>query len=269
MAKVGDGRGVLYPARLPRFQRLPPPESLADRVAWFWTVRWQIAPGRTSRQQLLPFPMMNLVIQPEGITLSGPATGASYRDLRGSGWAVAALLRPAAARGFEPEPRDILDREVLMDVPRLHEQVSGLMQSTGHGAEAAAAEVLSQWFHGTLPQAEGQGLQANQMLEIISESHDLVRVEELARKLNLSVRSVQRLALKYIGLSPLTLIRRYRLQDAAQRLREDPSVSIRQLAAELQYTDQAHLSTDFRKVLGFTPGAYRQESRAGSPAAGN
>lgn len=269
MVEVDDGRGVLYPARLPSFQRLPPPEPLADLVAWFWVVRWQIAPGRTSRQQLLPFPMMNLVIQPDGVSLSGPTTGASHRDLRGSGWAVAALLLPAAATAFVHEPRDLLDREVGMDEPQLLRKVSRLMHSTGQHAETTAAEVLGQWLYGTLPQSKEQGLLANQMLEIISGSRDLVRVEDLAQELNLSVRSVQRLSLKYVGLSPLTLIRRYRLQDAAQRLREDPTLSIRQLAAELQYTDQAHLSTDFRKVLGFTPGSYRQQSRVGHPPSGH
>lgn len=268
MMEIGDGRGVLYPARLPCFLRLPPPKSLAEQVAWFWVVRWQIASGQTSRQELLPFPMMNLVIQSNGVSLSGPTTGASHRELRESGWAVAALVLPAAARAFVHEPRDLLDREVDMDMPQLHGQISSLMDSTGHDPETAATQVLSLGLRRILPQPEEQGLLANRLLETINESRDLVRVEDLAAALNLSVRSVQRLALKYLGLSPLTLIRRYRLLEAAQRLREDPSLSLVQLAAELQYTDQAHLSADFRKVLGFTPSNYRRQSSVVHPPTG-
>lgn len=53
------------------------------------------------------------------------------------------------------------------------------------------------------------------------------------------------------------MIRRYRLQEAAQRLREDSDVSVTDVAAELGYADQAHLCADFRTVLGFNPTAYR------------
>lgn len=53
------------------------------------------------------------------------------------------------------------------------------------------------------------------------------------------------------------MIRRYRLQEAAQRLRDDPAVTIAQVAADLGYADHAHLTTDFRTVLGLTPNRYR------------
>jgi AraC-like DNA-binding protein len=53
------------------------------------------------------------------------------------------------------------------------------------------------------------------------------------------------------------MIRRRRLQEAAQQLRIDPRTSLAELAAQLGYADQAHLTADFRAVLGFTPSAYR------------
>ena len=56
------------------------------------------------------------------------------------------------------------------------------------------------------------------------------------------------------------MIGRYRLQEAAQRLREDPSLTIAYVAAELDYADHAHLTADFRQVLGFSPSLYRQQT---------
>ena len=56
------------------------------------------------------------------------------------------------------------------------------------------------------------------------------------------------------------MIGRYRLQEAAQRLREDPSLTVAQVAAELDYADHAPLTADFRQVLGLSPSLYRQQT---------
>lgn len=60
-----------------------------------------------------------------------------------------------------------------------------------------------------------------------------------------------------IGLPPLAVLRRYRLQEAAQRLHEDPGLSVAEVAADLGYADQAHLSAGFSRVLGLAPSGYR------------
>ena len=56
------------------------------------------------------------------------------------------------------------------------------------------------------------------------------------------------------------MIRCYRLQEIAQRLREDSSVTVAQVAAELDYADHTHLTADFRRVLGLSPSQYRQQT---------
>ena len=57
------------------------------------------------------------------------------------------------------------------------------------------------------------------------------------------------------------MIGRYRLQEAAQRLREDPSLTVAHVAAELDYADHAPpLTADFRQVLGLSPSLYRQQT---------
>ncbi|OLO93108.1 DNA-binding protein [Actinomyces naeslundii] len=43
-------------------------------------------------------------------------------------------------------------------------------------------------------------------------------------------------------------------------MREDPSVTVAQVAAELDYADHAHLTADFRRVLGLSPSRYRQQT---------
>ena len=50
------------------------------------------------------------------------------------------------------------------------------------------------------------------------------------------------------------------LPQPAQRLREDPSLTVASyMAAELGDADCAHLTADFRQVLGLPPSPYRQQ----------
>ncbi|WP_313821467.1 DUF6597 domain-containing transcriptional factor, partial [Citricoccus sp.] len=104
MTTPDDARGILYPTRLPEFHRIPAPPGLEALLRWFWIPQWTLAPGRTSRQEVLPFPASNLVVQPGTVSLTGPSTRASFRDLTGTGWAVGALLRPAGVVQWHPEP---------------------------------------------------------------------------------------------------------------------------------------------------------------------
>jgi AraC-like DNA-binding protein len=95
------------------------------------------------------------------------------------------------------------------------------------------------------------------MERAVAEDASIVRVEDLASRLGVSARTVQRLARRYVGLPPLTIIRRYRLQEAAERLRADPGWTIARVAAELGYADHAHLTADFTATLGVSPSEYR------------
>ncbi|MFT4109709.1 DUF6597 domain-containing transcriptional factor, partial [Propionicimonas sp.] len=99
-----SSRGPLFPARLPDFHRLPPPAAATALVRWFWITRWDLPGGEVSRQQLIAYPALNVVVEDGMVGLSGPSTRASHRDLAGRGWAVGALLRPAAVAAFTARP---------------------------------------------------------------------------------------------------------------------------------------------------------------------
>lgn len=265
MATLGDSRGILYPARLPTFHREAAPPDLAGLVRWFWVPRWNIAPGRTSRQHVLPFPASNLVVVPEGLELSGPTTRASHRDLQGAGWAVGALLRPAGVACLHDDPQSIRDRDLPFDAPTLHADISAAMNDRDEAAgRARAVRVFADWLreHGEPP--SGAALLANELEDVVAGDAGIITVEQLADRLNVSVRTLQRIARRYIGVPPKAVVRRYRLQEAAKRLRDDAAVSIAQVAADLGYADHAHFDLDFKAVFGHTPSAYRRGVGAGA-----
>ncbi|GIF22718.1 AraC-like DNA-binding protein [Actinoplanes tereljensis] len=250
-------RGVLYPARLPTLDRLPAPEPVAQLVRWFWIPEWQIQPGRTSRQHVIAYPACNLVVESGGVGLAGPTTRRSYRDLTGTGWAVGALLRPAAVPHFAPDPASLRDAYTGMDFPILFEMVSRAMTGPGD-RHRLAVEAFSTWLAGEVPAPDQEALAANAMVEAIEADPGIRRVQDATVRLNVSARSLQRLASKFVGLPPLMLIRRRRLQEAAERLRTEPDTALATVAADLGYSDHAHLANEFRSVLGLTLSTYRE-----------
>lgn len=257
-----DSRGVLYPRKLQGFTRHAAPDDLADFLGWWWIPVWDLPPGRVERQTLLPFPACNLVVEPDGAVISGPTTGVSHRDLAGRGWAVGALLRPAGAALVGVSPAEVVDRTVPFSAPSLVDDLHGIFHDPGEDLRSTAVERCCRWWRelrdtraDTVP---AEAYLAGRALDLVAGDRELMRVPQLAAELGVSARTLQRICQTHIGLSPLAVIRRYRLQEAAARLRAADGAGIADIAAELGYTDAAHLTADFRRVLGETPAAYRR-----------
>lgn len=260
---VNPTRGVLYPARLPQFHRLPPPSAAAGLVEWFWIPEWDIEPGRASRQEIVAYPALNLVVDATSVTLAGATTRASHRDLRGSGWAVGALLRPAAVAALIDHPASLVDGERVLDdavegIADLRAAISAAM-SSGEGHREKAVEIFADWLVERAAPVEHSAQQANAAMDVLWGDGAALTPEEAATRLAVSVRTLQRMTHRHVGLPPAAVIRRRRLQEAAERVRESPETDLASIAAELGYADHAHLTRDFRAVLGIAPRAYRSE----------
>lgn len=261
---IQDQRGILFPERLPEFHRLAPSRELVDLVRWFWIPEWNLPPGVESRQKILPFPACNIVVTPEGIIAAGPATRSAQRTLTGRGWAVGALLRPAAVPHLIADPAALRDSERPVLDEALHRDVSAVMAdrlSSGSARRETAAAILARWIseRAPVPEPVSEGALANDLANVLADP-EITRADLLPERLHASARTLQRLAERMFGLSLHSMIRRRRLQEGAARLREDPALSIAALASELGYADHAHFATDFKTVLGLTPSSYREQA---------
>lgn len=247
-------RGTLFPQQLPLdFRRHAPAPEAARLVRWWWSCSWNLPPGRISRQRLLPFPGSNLAAERELIGFAGPATGASHRDLAGRGRVVGALLQPAATPAFTEDIAGLRDRYVALPEPAL------LAELAATGEEPlAAVRVLQRWLLRRTGEPEEEGLLANELVRLCERDRRIRSLEDAARALSVSVRTLHRLSARYVGLTPYAIIRRRRLQDAAQRLRREPRTSIARIAAEAGFADHAHFAREFRRVLGDSPAGYRR-----------
>lgn len=258
-----DTRGVLYPARLPEFHRLPPPAAARDLAVWFWIPEWSIEPGRSSRQEIVGYPALNLVVENGEVSVSGATTRGSHRDLTGSGWAVGALLRPAAVAALVDEPAALVDSAQPVVAPELADAVSAAMAS-GNGHRECAVAVFSEWLARRVGPLDDGARQANALVDVLMGEGAADSVEDAATRLAVSTRTLQRIAHRHVGVSPAAMIRRRRLQEAAEKLRIDAAADLAALAADLGYADHAHLTRDFRRVLGIAPRTYRAASSAQS-----
>lgn len=261
-------RGELTPDRRVPITRIAPPARAAHAVRHIWIVEWDLPPGEVLHQAALSYPALNIVAEPDRLAVYGPTTAASTRTLEGRGWAVGVLLRPAATPLFTDRPAAFANGERDLDEPALHAAVRAAMgrphaagtrpaaarpAATRH-AEASGAVV--RWVVERMPAADARGLEANRMAEIADSEPGLLRVPDLAAAMGASVRTLERLAADYFGPTPAAIMRRRRIQVAAERLRIEPDAALADLAQELGYADQPHLTRDFRAVLGMTPREY-------------
>jgi len=264
-AGIDASNGILFPRRLPELARIPAPESVAHLVRWFWIPEWSLPEGETSTQELIAYPASNLWIDPDGAWFSGPTTRRSSQELRGTSWTVGALLRPAAVPLFASRPRELRDASTAVDADGLASRVAAAMTARAPATErhARAVGLVSGWLAARAPEPSEQELLANALADGIGADATITRLEHAAERLGVSPRTVQRLADRYVGLSPGEMIRRRRIQEAAERLRDEPSTPIAVVAADAGFADHTHLVTEFKRALGFVPSAYRAEAVKG------
>ncbi|NVC22421.1 AraC family transcriptional regulator [Kocuria salina] len=296
MSEPPTTRGHLTPGPHATVVRLPAPDDVAHLVRQLWIPEWDLPAGERAEQLVLGYPASNVVVEPDGVALHGPTSRASTRGLTGRGWAVGALLRPAGVLLFTEHPADLLDGSAPVSAPGLRSAVAEAMAGVGPagrrarpadplgGTESVSAPGLRSAAAGAVagadpagrhlraaalladhvrtlaapvpPSAARDGALANRMVDLLEAGTVARSPADLARQLHVSERSLQRLAARFVGMPPQLLLRRRRLQEAAERMRADPAADLGALAAELGFADQSHLTREFRSVLGATPRGY-------------
>jgi len=257
-----EPRGVLHRVPVGEFvhARVEAPPDLADRIAYFWSVRWNLEGLPPQVQETLPHPNVHLVVEPGSIAAWGVHAGRWTRVLEGDSSAFGIKFRPGA---FRP----VLGRAVagIADATVPAEALFGpdsAALAAVLGLDAGdAATLASDFLRDRLPAADPQALLAARIVDSVVDDFELHSAEALARRFDLSLRALQRLFNEYVGVGPKWVIKRYRMHEAVARVQAGQPVSWAALAQDLGYFDQAHFIADFRKLVGKTPGDYAREMR--------
>jgi len=93
-------------------------------------------------------------------------------------------------------------------------------------------------------------------VEVIFQSQGQIGVVELADKMNINCRNMERKFISLIGISPKQLARVARLQATIKMLEQKKFTNLTSLAYENGYYDQAHFIKDFKEFTGISPKSF-------------
>lgn len=257
-------------------ERCDPPEGLTGLVDWFWCVRWDLPMGFSHRQDVVAQPGVNVSVgtgPPAGTelvrgpfplhcTVTGVSTQVSSRVLTGRGWNLAAKTTTGGFGAWCDDVSALTDVVVppdgVLEVPV--EQVADAAGTLEEGAAVLAAALLRVLED----RSAGRVELARRVADVAAAAEadrSVRRLEEMAAIAGVTPRTLQRMFSSCAGVSPTWVVRRFRLIDAAELVARGDEVDWADVAADLGYADQAHLTRDFTATLGVSPAAYARAQR--------
>jgi len=257
------GRGVLRPdvaATKFRLARYDPSAALAPFVDFHWIVRWDLRGQPSHEQKILPHPNVHLAFEQAGAGVFGIDSKLFVRRISGQGKVLGVRFSPGGFRPFWTAPVSRLtDRAVpAAEVfgPAVDAARDEVMDAPDDAAMVARAE---EFLTAVLPERDPAAESVAAIVARIHADPALSRVDQLAAATGLPVRRLQRLFAEYVGVGPKWVMRRARLHEAAQRADRGLVVAWAELATDLGYADQAHLTREFTAMIGTPPARYAHE----------
>lgn len=272
MSSWTNATGLLRPGQTAPRARLrreyPVAPVLVPFVERYWSVSWDRTGRAPWRSEVLSHPCVNLSVESgqgprhghalPAALVHGVVTRRFVIDLCGRGRVTAAKFRPggyAALVGTAVAP----DTVTALAEPGL---VADLLAVDADDARAA---VLDAFLTGHAREPDPDYRFLCHVVALMERDRALTRVDQVAGAAGTSVRALQRLFRRYVGVGPKWLLARHRLQDAAAAIDAGES-DLAGLASDLGWFDQAHFSRDFRATVGVTPSSYLASVRTAARA---
>ncbi|GGA42447.1 AraC family transcriptional regulator [Paenibacillus physcomitrellae] len=251
-----------------RLARLQPAPALKPFIKHYWIAQWNLNGQAAYDQEVVPNPCVNMVVERGNTFFYAPSAQKYAHRLDGSGAVFGVKFHPG---GFYPflrgsvsglqgqplPPFSILGvKEAELEQLLLPDTETAGDIGTMEDTDEDKAKKADQLFMAVLPAEDPQIHFIRWVVTYIAEHQELSRVEQLCSAFDCNIRTLQRLFGQYVGLSPKTVIRLYRLQNAAEAMDKGQIGSLLNLSMELGYHDQAHFIKDFKAVIGLTPEQY-------------
>ncbi|WP_250030916.1 AraC family transcriptional regulator [Paractinoplanes maris] len=230
--------------------------ALHPFVEHYWIIRWDLRGQEPYEQRVLPYPAVNVTFKPGRCRIAGVPLGRFQETLEGAGRVFGVRFRPAGFRPFLGAPvSSITDRFVPVETVFDQDLSVRVLAADDEAAITILDEVLT--ARAPAEPTPAAALAAS-VVARIAEDAGTTRVDDLADEFAIGVRQLQRLFADYVGVSPKWVIRRFRLHEAAARITTGAPVDLGELAAELGYSDQPHLTRDFTAMVGEPPALHRR-----------
>ncbi len=258
-------------------QEIEPPEELRDAIKCFWhnsidfgerPATFEVVPDGYAEiifhfgspcsvscqggWQPLPSPfLMGLLNQPVLLTAQNRLEVIGIRCFP---WTVFELLGlPAGQDGVR-----ILEHPIAQLQPALTQWVQA-------GKLAQALAQVTQYFVQARSRVAADRL-LRQAGEAMRAGGGTLPVSQVAAAAHATVRTLERRFKQAAGYTVKDVSSLMRFEQVRNYLWRQPGANLAGLAQELGYTDQAHLSREFRRYSGTTPAAFARKARSGQRA---
>ncbi|MFX3632568.1 MAG: DUF6597 domain-containing transcriptional factor [Candidatus Pristimantibacillus sp.] len=244
--------------------RYEPSQDLAPFIEHYWIVQWDLRGHAPYNQVILSYPNVNLSFEREHYgTFAGiygvPTTPYS-RHLEDEGIVLGVKFRPG---GFYPFWKH--------SVSRLTGQIVAIQDIFGEEANSVGEQILAQdsgehmvqiaedFLKQQLPEPDENVELISRIVQSAIDNREITKVEDIVSEFGITIRTLQRLFNRYVGVSPKWVIQRYRLQEAAELMEKGGLLDWSQLSHDLGYYDQAHFIKNFKAMIGKSPEEYRKQ----------
>jgi AraC-like DNA-binding protein len=241
-----------------------PSPALAPWVTAYWSSRWDRRgqPPRTT--ELLTDVAVHMVFERGVSRIVGPTTRRFTRRLDDVGRVVGTRFAPGGLRGFTRMPiLDLVDRIVALG-PVLGTDIGAIEDEVlGSPDDETSFAAVDRFLVAHKPAViDPDMLTVQRIVACIDDEPHILRVDDLCTRVELAPREVQRLCRRYLGVGPKHVLRRARIREAAERIRNGNDENFAELAVALGYFDQAHFVHDFKAATGRTPSQWARELEA-------
>ena len=184
-----------------------------------------------------------------------PSGGVDLVGIRLQPWGASSVLSvPATDLRDVLLPLDTVDADMARDLPdELHEE------SASAARAATVFSYLVRLGRRTPPCPRSR---ARAIVGEATRQPEATTVRQLAARLGLGERQLERELDRHVGLRPKMLLRIARFQRALSVARADETLSWSAVAARAGYYDQAHLTHEFRRFAACTPAEFLGRDRS-------
>jgi methylphosphotriester-DNA--protein-cysteine methyltransferase len=184
------------------------------------------------------------------------------RSIRG---AVGASLRPAGLRLLLPKGAgSLIDSPLIALEDILGAPARALLERMAMaGAPCARLQVLRQFLSERVALATRPSGAMARAVELIRSAHGEISTEQLAEACGCTSRTLRSLAVAETGLAPKHLARVARIRRALELL-SAADVKLSDAALASAFSDQAHMSREFRELIGAPPASLSERMRSGA-----
>jgi AraC-like DNA-binding protein len=240
-----------------RFSAPDAAPALRPFVTHYWVVTWDLRGRDPYEQQVLPYPAVNMTFTAGRCRIAGVPRGRFTEVLRDAGRVFGVRFHPGGFRPFLGAPVSSITDRFLAITDVFGPPGGDLAEAVLAADDDTAVSIMDAFLGARAPRRPDRAAELAAAIVVRAAGEPAVtRVDDLAREFGLTTRHLQRLFADYVGVGPKWVIRRHRLHEAAARAADGSRLDLGALAADLGYSDQAHLTRDFTSMVGMPPSQY-------------